>query len=200
MTNAMHRSILPLKKRLAGVTWALPSTPPAPASCDEKTPAAAGVGERALSESADARAFHVLVGSLSEVVVEARGQRQGLSADLAQMSVELAVAIAERLLGAAIVLDRQRLDQIVATSLERIQPAGPIAVKAHPDDLVLLQRQLEENASLERWRESLTFQADDACERGRLKLEADDLFVEWDTQRSLVELRGLLLDEIFTDA
>jgi flagellar biosynthesis/type III secretory pathway protein FliH len=92
------------------------------------------------------------------------------------------------------------LDQIVLSSLERIQPARAILVKVNPLDLQLLQQQLAGNEAPDRFAERLSFQRDDACPRGRLKLETDELFLEWDTQRSLAEVRHALLEEIYTEA
>jgi hypothetical protein len=46
----------------------------------------------------------------------------------------------------------------------------------------------------------LTFEADPSFQRGRVKLEADEMFVDWDPQRSLAELRNLLLEAASADA
>ena len=46
---------------------------------------------------------------------------------------------------------------------------------------------------------TLSFRPDKACERGQLKIEADEWFVDFDTQRSLTELRDRLLEETFAN-
>lgn len=191
----MHRHLISLPRHLAGVARSAPPVSPAPAPEPM-------LAERALAapEAATTQALNGMLDSLASVIDSARQQRQGTIACLASQSVELGVAIAERLLGAAITLDRQRLDLIVLTSLERLPPTNTVALRGHPADIALLQRQLEENETLGRWRETFTFQQDETCVRGRLILETGDLFVEWDTQRSLAEMRGLLLDQIFTEA
>src|ERR1051325_10525756 len=175
----MHTNVLHLKHRLRNVRIS---------GQDQSAP-----------DAADVRAFRDLLASLGTLVADARSRNQRFKRDLAQTGVELGVAIAERLLGAAIPRDRQRLDALVAECLERLQPGRAVAVLAHPDDLALLQRQLAEHSGPDAWQASLNLHPDITCPRGKLTLEADGLFVEWDTQRSLAELRRLLLDEIFAD-
>jgi flagellar biosynthesis/type III secretory pathway protein FliH len=188
----MQRHKVSLPQRLASVTRTTPDVAPSQSVLADRA--------RALQQAADAQAMTGLLQSLAAIVEGARKQKRQTIADLAQQSVELGVTVAERLLGAAVELDRQRLDQIVLASLERLATTGPVVLRAHPDDIALVHRQIETNPLFDAWRESLTFHPDPASSRGRLVLEADELFVEWDTQKSLAEMRTLLLDQIFTEA
>src|SRR5207237_6948160 len=96
--------------------------------------------------------------------------------DIARMSVELAVAIAEPLVGAAITADQQRLDRIVLGVLDRMPPARAILVRGHSDDLALLEKQIPGHADMERFRGMLTFRSEPACSRGQWKVEAEEWF------------------------
>ena len=195
----MYRRTLKLPRRLTGIIHASSAVTcsPAVSAIPESKPV-----EQPLTvpPAADFRAVNSMLDSLAALIGKAKQQRSRTATEIAQQSVELGVAIAERLLGAAIALDRQRLDRMVAASLERLPATDSCVVRAHPDDVVLLRGQIDANAACEKWRESLVLQPDETCERGRLILEAGDLFVDWDTQRGLAEMRTLLLDEILTEA
>lgn len=188
----MHLHTLPLKKRLTSVATiaarAPTREPHVPSSCE--TTAA----------TQDSDCIGQLAGTLSNLIAELQLGRQRALGNLARESTELGVAIAERLVGTAIAIDQQRLDEVVMALLERIQPTGAVVVHGHPSDLALMQHQITEHSSLHQRQPALTYQADPACERGRLKLESGDLFVEWDTQRCLAEIRDLLLNDVFTEA
>ncbi len=204
----MHRHNVILKARLAGV--ARVSSPPVSVevsdakdlSLDRLAPAAPVAPTSltpALPPALDAAALSSLVAELADLAHKAKMRESRALGDLAQASVELAAAIAERLIGTAIAADRQRLDRIVLDALERMQPARAVGVRGHPSDLALLERLLSEHTDLGRYREILTFREDEACVRGQLRVEADDWFIDWDTPRSLAEIRAALLDETFTD-
>ena len=150
-----------------------------------------------LPDPAELLALRKMLAELGRVTEKLRAHQRAKIDDMAQTAVELGVALAERLVNTAISADRQRLDRIVRDALERMQPAKTITVRGHADDLALLQRQLAEHAELTAFQSALTFRADKACARGQLKIEADEWFVEWDTQRSLTELRDRLLEETF---
>lgn len=147
----------------------------------------------------DTSVLRLLMENLKLIADSVRGQHRDMSVEIAQTAVELAVALAERVVQAEIAANRQRLDRIVSDALERMAPTAAILVRGNADDLALLERQLEEDVDLRQHRHLLSFHAEkDAC-RGELKLEADEWFVEWDTQRSLAELRESLSQEIFAD-
>lgn len=151
------------------------------------------------SDPAEAQVLRRLLTELGSVVEKLRGRESAAIDSTAQATVELAVALAERLVSAEVAADRQRLDRVVRDALERMQPARSITVRGHVDDLALLQRQIAEKGELPTPQTALTFRAEKACERGQLKIEADEWFVEFDTQRSLMELRDRLLEETFAN-
>jgi flagellar biosynthesis/type III secretory pathway protein FliH len=197
----MHRHNVILKSRLVGVARAPALTPAvsvaAPAT---DTPVSHPSAPLAASPPAvDASVVGSILADLADLAQKIKTQEQRTLGEVAQMTVELAAALAQRLVGAAIAADRQRLDSIVVSALEKMPSAHAVVVRGHPADLALLERLLAEQADLAPHREILTLRPDESCVRGQLKLEADDWFIEWDTQRSLAEMRAALLDETFTD-
>jgi flagellar biosynthesis/type III secretory pathway protein FliH len=168
---------------VAAAPRAEPPEPPAPPeSIVELAPVA---------ESADALAMRALIVTLESLIEQTRMQRRQTSGELARMAVELAVSLAERLIQSEIAADRQRLDRIVRQALLRLPNAKAITVRAHPDDVALLEMQRAAEG------EGLAFRADASCARGQLILENSDFFVEWDTVTCLAELRKVLLEESF---
>jgi flagellar biosynthesis/type III secretory pathway protein FliH len=140
-----------------------------------------------------------LLAELTLLVQEFQAQDRRTLGEVAQMSVELGAAIAERLVGAEIAANRQRLDRIVLGALDRMQAARCIVLHGHPDDVALLASQIAEQADLQRYRDVLTFRREETFQRGQWKLEADDWFLECDVPRCLAELRAALLEETFMD-
>ena len=195
----MHRHKVILKARLAGVSRGATLASPV---LDEQTPATPNTPTAQpalLQPSLEAPVLRNLLTELAQLVDNIKAQeRQGLG-EVAQMSVELAAVIAERLLASAIIANRQRLDRIVLSALERMQTARAVTVRGHAEDLALLERLMAEHADLAPYRDILTFRHDEGCERGQLKVEADDWFIEWDTPRCLAEMRAALLEETFMD-
>jgi flagellar biosynthesis/type III secretory pathway protein FliH len=174
-------------------------TMPVAASTPAAQPAASDPKPVAAQETQDAASLQKFLAELARLVEEMRTRDRHTFDEIAQMSVELGTAIAERLVGAEIAANRQRLDRIVLAALDRMQAARSIIVRGHPDDLVLLQEQLAEHAELEGYRPVLAFRREESFQRGQWKLEAGDWFMEWDVSRSLAELRAALLEETFTD-
>src|ERR1700722_3522220 len=195
----MNRQKLKLGGRLSGVaihpSAKLELAPPLPSDVLASPKPRVAEPIAPAPDPAELLALRKMLGELGRVTEKLRTQQRAKIDDVAQTTVELGVAMAERLVNTAIAADRQRLDRIVGDALERMEPAQAITVRGHADDLALLQRQLAENAELAAFQSALTFRADKACERGQLKIEADEWFVEWDTQRSLTELRDRLLEE-----
>jgi hypothetical protein len=203
--KTMHRRTVKLGGRLSGVAIApsgrLESAPPVAALSDVlafPAPPAAALSEP-VPDPVEVLALRNVLAELSRVVEKLGTQEHATIEKVAQTTVELGVALAERLVNAEIAADRQRLDRVVRDALERMQPARTLTVRGHADDLALLQRQLAEHAELAGFPGEFTFRPEKVGARGQLKIEADEWFIEFDTQRSLAELRDRLLEETFTN-
>jgi flagellar biosynthesis/type III secretory pathway protein FliH len=179
-----------LTRGLTGVTEA------APAISQVRIPAAPAP---AVSVPLVTSAVQNDLAELGRLAKEIQARKQMTAADVAQLSVELGVAIAERLVGAAINTDRQRLERIVLGVLDKMPAANAVTVRGHAGDIALLQRQLAGHKDWANYKELLKFRPDDSAQRGRFKIQAEDWFVEWDTQRCLKEMRAALFEETFTD-
>lgn len=177
----MHQHRLHLTKRLTGVKPASETSAHSPANAESVVVA---------------DLLRSLTGALDGLAKRSQATR----ADIAELSVELGIAVAERLLASRIASDRQRLDRIVLAMLERVQSKQSIAIEANPADIAILKVQIQDSPEFASILDSCTFTANGALERGRLKLETNEMFVEWDTRRCLAEMRTLLLDEAFMDA
>ncbi len=186
----MHRQSVAFKKPLAGIAHG----PHKIAALSVATPKAAQPA--AVQEIP---ALRNMLADWQRLILEIQARQAPPHAEVAQMSVELGVAIAERLLGTEIAANRQRLQRIVQSTLERMPAARFVVVRGHPDDLSLLQKQVREHAELQGHDDVLTFRPEESLKRGQFKLEADEWFTEWDTTRSLADLRAALLEETFTD-
>jgi flagellar biosynthesis/type III secretory pathway protein FliH len=181
-----------LTGRLTGITMATPVA-------DARTQAATSSDSSPAQAAAPPPAFYKDLAELTRLAKEIKARERTATVDAALLSVELGVAIAERLVGAAINTDRQRLDRIVLGVLEKMPAALCVTVRGHPGDIALLQSQLATHADWAKYKDLLKFRNEEAGERGKFKIEATDWFVEWDTQRCLTELRSALLEETFAD-
>ena len=150
-------------------------------------------------EAKEAPALRDLLVSLAGQVEELRGRRRQTIDDIVGLSVELGINLAERLLCTEIAANRQRIDRIVQQGLARVPTARNVTVRAHPDDIVLLEQQLAGHEELKSCRETLTLRSDAAASRGQVNLEAGELFAAWDTSACLEELRAALQEATFME-
>lgn len=153
--------------------------------------------------------LHDVLTALKRQIDELRSRRRQSLTDIAALSIELGVALTERMLHAEISANRQRLDRIVLQALDRLPVGSKATVRGHPDDLALLKQQLaspDDAAKTDALApkvdlgNDVTLQPDPTLGRGNIKLEADDFFVSWDTATCLKEFRAALLEETFKDA
>ena len=132
-----------------------------------------------------ARAREEANGAAAEIAREAREEaearvaaqwlalRQGESARLVQGSdkiVAVAVALAERLLGAALDLRPELIAQLARVAIDEARGAQRIAIEAHPLDVELLRQSLRD-AHLEH--QLVEIRANEALARGDLRLKTD---------------------------
>lgn len=191
----MHRKKIHLGGTLTGVALAPSGRPHAPvADVLPIAPPPPPPEPAPPVDSAETVALRKTLAELGQMIHKLRSQRRMSSEQIAQATVELAVTLAERLLHAEIACDRQRLDRVVRAALDRMPPANAITMRGNADDLALLEKQLAEQPATEI---VLTFRPDVTCPRGQLKIEADDWFAEFDTERALTELRDRLREVAF---
>jgi flagellar biosynthesis/type III secretory pathway protein FliH len=186
--SGLHRHSLNLPGRLSGVTSTIRAPLPSVAACPPVD---------ATKPSVDAESIAKLQAGLNAAVAEVRMTQEKTRNELAVAAASLSVEIAELLLHCEIARDRQRLDRILNAMLEQASAASGVVVRGHPDDLALLQKQLDEHTLIGAAGEELTFRADENASRGSLKLETADCLLEWNTPRYLADLKARLIHDIY---
>jgi flagellar biosynthesis/type III secretory pathway protein FliH len=112
--------------------------------------AEAGVESRALVESARAQAEAIRaqaaaegreegLASATEVVARAALERQDLLASAEPQLVELAFAVAQRVLARVVERDREAVVDIASRALEAVRQRIDVRLRVHPDDLASLR-------------------------------------------------------------
>lgn len=175
-----------------------PVAPPAAA------PAAAPVAERPqqpdpereaalAAERAAERAR--LVAALDEVraaVADLRTQRAAQVADLQRVAVEMAAAIAARLLHDTVTAGEFPIDAKVRDMIAQLGDDEPVRVLLHPADLQLLKQRLGD-APLQGDRADPRFVADPELARGGCRVEGRESVLVSDVARELEDIREDLL-------
>ena len=194
----------PIRVKLSGqlrrIKEGATASPATPAPAPAVTPVQPAPVTLPAQPLLDLQALRTELSELTRWAKDVQAREKTAASDAAQLSVELGLAIAERLIGVQIAADRQRLHRIVADVLAKMPATRSVIIRGQSKDLALLQTQLAEHADWVSYKEMLHFRPDETGVRGRFKMESDDWFVEWDTQRSLAELRTALLEETFAEA
>ncbi|WP_158542276.1 FliH/SctL family protein [Lujinxingia litoralis] len=107
--------------------------------------------------------------------------------------VRLAFQIARRLIGEALEVAPQRVEAMVAQSLELVRGKRQLLLRVHPDDLQAL-RQAEERLSYVVGGASVHLQADEDVERGGCLIETESGQIDARLQTQLQVLQDALLE------
>jgi flagellar biosynthesis/type III secretory pathway protein FliH len=105
---------------------------------DEAAQQAARIRERALLEGQAEGAAAVAARFVERAADDARSAERALD-----RTVELAVLLAERLLGEALAVAPERVAAIARQALREARGAHAVTIAAHPEDAALLARDLE---------------------------------------------------------
>jgi len=107
---------------------------------------------------------------LAAAWLELRGEQARADEQALERTIELARAMAERLLGEELATDPQRIVAIARQALASARTARRVSITAHPQDAVELTAQL---AAIGLEGASVQIHADDSRSRGSLYLETD---------------------------
>ena len=91
----------------------------------------------------DRAAMEQVLESITEAVNELEQRRQLSLAELQQAAVELAMAVASRLLFEKVRSDDFAVEELVGHVVDALKAQTPVTVRLHPDDLARLMRRLE---------------------------------------------------------
>jgi flagellar biosynthesis/type III secretory pathway protein FliH len=159
----------------------------------EERPAATARGNPRVEAD---NAVMTLLESLRTTFEELEQRRRQSLADMQQAAIELAVAIAARIVRTAIDRDQFQVAELAAELVSRLSARGPVVVSLHPADLALLERQLQGRPVPWGADVRVTVHADSTLERGSCRAAAPDLELLSDVQLHVADIREALLESM----
>jgi flagellar biosynthesis/type III secretory pathway protein FliH len=181
-----------LPRRLRGIVLGDPSVMPAGPVAPEVQRASAPPPEDPRAEQ-ERQAVKLVLERLTDAASALqRQQREGLD-ELRRAAVELAVAVASRLVKDCVEAGNFAVEARVRQVLERLDVSQPVTIFLHPEDLVLLEKRLGENRGLLAEGLDLRLAADASLHRGDCRAEAPSCTVLARMEAQLADIRRHLL-------
>ncbi len=187
--------------RLRDVVRATPSAPLPRVSVSPAKPPAPPPPDPLALARADRQAIEQTLASMRQSVEHLTARYEAMAVEMRHATVELATAIAGRLLFDKLQAGEFPIEEMVRQATQRLPPTPSVVVFLHPDDLSLLRQRLDErddgsrngegNRTLGKTEPRL--EADSAVPRGGCRAEAGEIHVLADLASSLAELRAQLL-------
>ncbi len=113
--------------------------------------------------------------------------------ELQQTTIELAHAIAAKLVLDRVLSDQFPIENLVREVVERLNTDQPIVVKLHPADLVVWQQHVESHISATTLGDQVRVQADAALARGDCQASSGEVSIVYELRRQIEELRQQLV-------
>jgi flagellar biosynthesis/type III secretory pathway protein FliH len=136
-----------------------------------------------------------VLNGIGELAGSLRAQQQDYLEQMRRLAVELAVAIASRLVHDQIQTGDYPVETMVRRIVARLETPQPVAVHLHPDDLALLQRRLGENPLFPK-ETQVHLVADASLGRGSVRAQAGDLSILGDLEEQLTDIRRCLMETL----
>lgn len=199
-----HEVVIPLRRPLRNVLVADPQAPlavsappamPTPVAAPEPArvdPARAAQEQRWREER---EAIERTLASLLEAARTLEGQHRQRLTEMQRVAVELAVAIASRLIHAKIEAGEFNIQALVQKAVEQLDPRQPVTMRLNPQDLALLQARMGGQPLLHESVE-VRLVPDPALGRGDCRAEAGDVSVLSQLPAQLEEVRKHLLRSV----
>ncbi len=147
-------------------------------------------GERAGLEAAATRG-QAMLRRLGETVQELTALRAEIIQRSERQVVQLAMAIAERMINREISLDRGLVCAMARVALDRLGENASAAIRLHPDDFAAVSAGLGDG-----WKDSqITIAPDPMVSRGGCRVHSDFGFMDVDVASQFRELSKTLFDE-----
>ncbi|MBT9139440.1 MAG: hypothetical protein DDT30_00010 [Dehalococcoidia bacterium] len=108
--------------------------------------------------------------------------------------VELAVCVAEKLVGRQLTIEPETVVTIVREALRLLNESGEILIRLHPGDLLLCQARLPDLQAEVRENSSLNLFADPQLPAGSCRVETNGALIECMLDERFVALRAALAD------
>ncbi len=192
----IYEATVPMRRQLKGVTlvepaafWPEPDVPPREplsATPPEQNETSASPEEIEILERLQA--------NLDELTQDLWAQQRQRLAEMQRVAIELAVAIASRLLHQRIERGELAVEGLVRQVAERLEPKEALTVYLHPTDLASIQRQGTTDPDWLPGHGKLKLAADEALGRGDCRAETGDLSLVLNLDQQLEEVRKHLLD------
>jgi flagellar biosynthesis/type III secretory pathway protein FliH len=164
-------------------------------SAAEAVAAPAALAAAAVNQ-AEAEALRRLLLQLSDVAEELQAQQKRRLEEMQQVAVELAVAIASRLVHERLQSGDFAVESLVQQAVQRLETNQPVTVYLNPDDLALLERHGARPDAPLAGEAPLRLLADSALGRGDCRAEVGDVQVLTQVREQLGEIRRHLLEAL----
>lgn len=146
-------------------------------------------GERAGLEAGAARA-EAMLGRLAQTIEELADVRRDMIRQTERQMVQLALAIAKRIVRREIALDRDLTQTMARLALERLGDSTTVTLRLHPDDFAAIGNDCDE------WQRShVSVVADRDVSRGGCLVESDFGFIDGSVEAQFHEVARALLAE-----
>jgi flagellar biosynthesis/type III secretory pathway protein FliH len=142
------------------------------------------------------QAFQRLLANLGEVATELQTQECQRLEEMQQVAVELAVAIASRLVHERIAAGDYAVETLVREAISGLKTAQPITIHLNPQDLDLLEKRLAKIQPPPPDLNKLQFVADAQVGRGDCQAETGETSVLSQIQEQLGGIRKHLLETL----
>lgn len=179
---------MPLRTALhAGLAQPLPPLPPPPPPPPPPEPRPDPQAE------AERRHLETALAGLAGAVARLDTRYRQLLGEMRQTAIELAIAVADRLLHDQARAGQVPLEEVVRQVVGRLPARGGADVSLNPEDVTLLRRRLGEEALAGL---AIQLRPDPGLARGSCRAEAEGMSVLSDLEEQLADLRHCLLENV----
>jgi flagellar biosynthesis/type III secretory pathway protein FliH len=190
-----HELLLTVPRQLREVVLA-DSSAPLPSAAEQAIAPRQETAQEIQARKAEQEALQRLMSNLEEVATELQQQQSQRLEEMRQVAVELAVAIASRLVHERIEAGDYAVETLIRQAVESLKTTQPITIYLHPQDLALLENRLAKTHPPPTDLVKLRLVGDPLLGRGDCRAEAGDTGVLAQVQEQLVGIRKHLLEKL----
>ncbi len=132
---------------------------------------------------------------LQQAAVKTNAQCADVLNEMREVTVELAHAIASKLVFQQLAAGTFPIDRLVTEVLSRLNTREPITVRLHPEDLAIFEQSDRQSQAADS-ETSVRFIADPKLARGDCKAVAGEITVVYELRRQIEEIRRELLSTV----
>jgi nucleotide-binding universal stress UspA family protein len=191
----IHELLVSVPSQLRLVALADPDVPLVAAVVPTPLPSSAPVRVDELN-TAEQETLRLLVNNLTEIASELQEQQNQRLEEMQQVAVELALAVASRLVHERIEAGDYAVELLVRQAVERLKTNQPVTIYLNPQDVQLLEKRLAKCQPPALDLVNLRLVGDALLERGDCRAEAGDTSVLSQMQEQLAGMRRHLLETL----